>query len=90
MSVETRFVVVRNNVEIKIFVEKKEADEYDKLLDSADSLSQLLKEGPVKLSEEQIDDLGHYLALNKDKILEAFKLKKTPLAKSPKTQDEID
>ena len=82
MTVETRYVVVRANTEVKIFVNKKEADEYDKLLDSADLINALLKEGPVGLSEQQFEEISYFLAQNKEKVLNAFQIKKSPVSHS--------
>ncbi|MDI1352506.1 MAG: YebG family protein, partial [bacterium] len=67
MTVETRYVVIRENTEVKTFMNKKEADEYDKLLDSADLIRTLLEEGPLKLTEDQCEEISYYLAQNKDK-----------------------
>lgn len=78
MTVETRYVVVRNNTEVKMFVNKKEADEHDRLLDSAELINNLLQEGPISLSEQQYDELSFYLAQNKEQIMNAFQLKKSP------------
>ena len=46
MAVITRYIVVRNGVELdKVFSEKKEAEAYDKMLDAADNLAaNLIKE----------------------------------------------
>jgi uncharacterized protein len=77
MTVETRYVVVRDNMEVKIFVNKKEADEYDKLLDSADLINELLIEGPIELTEQQAEEISFYLAKNKERILNAFQIKKS-------------
>ena len=33
MAVESRFVVIRQGVEVETFMDKKAADEYDKMLD---------------------------------------------------------
>lgn len=77
MAVETRYVVIRNNVEVQIFVNKKDADDYDKLMDSADLISELLEQAPLSLTEQQRDDLGLYLAKNKEQLLNAFHMKKT-------------
>ncbi len=82
MTVETRYVVVRDNTEVKIFVNKKEADEYDKLLDSADLIKALLEEGPINLTEKQCEEIGYYLAQNKEKVLSAFQMKKSPVLPS--------
>lgn len=42
MAVEIKYVVVRGGVEKMTFASKKEADAYDKLLDTADELMTLL------------------------------------------------
>lgn len=78
MTVETRYVVIRDNAEVKIFVNKKDADDYDKMLDIAGSLSALLEESPVSLTEQQRDEISYYLAQNKEKVLTAFQMKKAP------------
>jgi len=90
MTVETRYVVIRDNTEVKIFVNKKDADDYDKMLDSADLIFALLTEGPVSLTEQQREEISYYLAQNKDRILGAFQMKKVKsepvlLPKSVKT-----
>lgn len=77
MTVETRYVVIRNGVEVQTFVNRKEADDYDKMIDSAYIISSLLEESPISLNEQQREDLSIYLALNRDKLLQAFQLKKT-------------
>lgn len=86
MAVETRYVVIRNNIEVQIFVNKKDADDYDRLIDSADLISELLEHAPVSLTEQQREELGLYLAKNKDKLLNAFHLKK---AKSTPLSEEL-
>lgn len=76
MTVETRYVVIRDNAEVKIFVNKKDADDYDKMLDIASLLSALLEECPVSLTELQRDEISYYLAQNKEKVLCALQMKK--------------
>lgn len=89
MTVETRYVVVRNNTEVKMFVNKKEADEHDRLLDSAELINNLLQDGPISLSEQQYDELSFYLAQNKEHIMNAFQLKKSSAAPAkPKIEQE--
>ena len=53
MAVEIKYVVVRGGVEKMTFASKKEADAYDKLLDTADELMTLLAGAPVQLAPEQ-------------------------------------
>ena len=52
MAVEIKYVVVRGGVEKMTFASKKEADAYDKLLDTADELMTLLAGAPVALAPE--------------------------------------
>lgn len=66
MAVEIKYVVVRGGVEKMTFASKKEADAYDKLLDTADELMTLLAGAPVQLTSEQQESLAFYLAEQRD------------------------
>ena len=76
MAVESRFVVIRQGVEVETFMDKKAADEYDKMLDMADSLSEMFEQAPVELSESIREELAVYLAQNRDNVLIALQAKK--------------
>jgi len=76
MAVESRFVVIRQGVEVETFMDKKAADEYDKMLDMADSLSEMFEHAPVELSESIREELCVYLAQNRDDVLVALQAKK--------------
>ena len=76
MAVESRFVVIRQGVEVQTFMDKKGADEYDKMLDVADSLALMFEQAPVELSETVIEELSVYLAQNRDDVLVALQAKK--------------
>lgn len=76
MAVENRFVVIRQGLEVQTFMEKKAADEYDKMLDMADNLTEMLKSAPFELSEELKEELSIYLAQNRDEVLIALQAKK--------------
>lgn len=78
MAVESRFVVIRNGVEVETFMDKKTADEYDKMLDMADNLSVLFEQSPLTLSEDSIEEVSVFLAKNRDDILVALQAKKAP------------
>ena len=54
MAVVVKYVVERNGVERMTFTTKKEADAYDKMLDSAESLELMLEKVDVPLSEQHI------------------------------------
>ncbi|MED5525396.1 YebG family protein [Gallaecimonas pentaromativorans] len=84
MAVVIQYVVVRKGIEKMTFTSKQEADAYDKLLDSADLLADLLEKGPVTLSEEHREQLGLFLATEKDALLAALKGK--PAATKPKKE----
>jgi len=82
MAVESRFVVIRHGVEVQTFMDKKAADDYDKMLDMADSLTTMLSETPFELTDELKEDLSIYLAQNREDVLIALQAKKAkPVAK---------
>jgi len=76
MAVESRFVVIRNGVEAKTFMDKKSADEYDKMLDMADNLSQMFSLSSVELSDSVTEELSIYLAQHREEVLVALLAKK--------------
>ena len=76
MAVESRFVVIRNGVEAKTFMDKKSADEYDKMLDMADNLSQMLSQSSVELSDSANEELSIFLAQHREEVLVALLAKK--------------
>ncbi len=68
MAVIVKYIVERNGVEKMTFTSKKEADAYDKMLDVADELSAFIGGGPVALDDAQREELGLFLAANKDEL----------------------
>ena len=76
MAVESRYVVIRQGVEVETFMDKRAADEYDKMLDMADSLSEMFEQAPVELSESIREELCVYLAQNREDVLIALQAKK--------------
>lgn len=76
MAVESRFVVIRQGVEVETFMDKKAADDYDKMLDMADNLSEMFAQAPVELSEEAREELSIFLAQNRENVLVALQAKK--------------
>lgn len=92
MAVESRYVVLRDGVEVQTFMDKKAADDYDKMLDMADSLAEMFANVPTKLKEEQVEELSIYLAQHREDVLIALQAKKpkpapkaTPTPKATKT-----
>ena len=76
MAVESRFVVIRHGVEAKTFMDKKSADEYDKMLDMADNLNEVFAKSPVELSDSVSEELSVYLAQHREEVLIALLAKK--------------
>lgn len=83
MAVESRFVVIRHGAEVKTFMDKKSADEYDRMLDMADNLAEVFAESPVELSDGLAEELSIYLAQKREEVLVAL-LAKKPAKKATK------
>ena len=83
MAVESRFVVIRQDVEVQTFMDKKSADEYDKMLDMADSLAEMFEKSPIKLTEAMTEELSIYLAQQREEVLVALQAKKAKPAAKP-------
>lgn len=73
MAVIIKYIVERKGVEKMTFTSKKEADAYDRMLDCADQLAAFLGASSVTLDDEQLDELGLYLASNKETVQSIFK-----------------
>ena len=67
MAVIVKFIVVRNGEEKMTFATKKEADEYDKMLDIADNVFGFLENSKIKLDETQLEAISLLLAENREK-----------------------
>ncbi len=84
MAVESRFVVIRHGVEAKTFMDKKSADDYDKMLDMADNLAGVFAKSTIDLSDAASEELSIYLAQHRDEVLIALLAKKPPVKASAK------
>lgn len=84
MAVVIKYVVERNGVERMTFTSKKDADAYDKMLDIAESMEQMLEKIDVALSEQQVETLALEIAKNKELFMSALKGNKTPAEKVQK------
>jgi len=73
VAVIIKYIVERKGVEKMTFTSKKEADAYDKMLDSADQIALFLSDSPVSLDDQQLEELGLYIASNKDVLQNLFK-----------------
>ena len=69
MAVITRFIVVRNGVELdKEFDLKKEADAYDKMIDAAADLADLIETSKIEMDEYAREELTIFLARNAQEV----------------------
>ena len=84
MAVESRFVVIRQGVEVETFMDKKAADEYDKMLDMADSLAEMFESTTLDINEKIREELCIYLAKNREDVLVALQAKKAKPASTAK------
>lgn len=76
MAVIAKFIVVRDGVELEQeFLDRKEAEAYDKMLDAAQSLSELIKQGDLKIDvdPETIDEISICLAKNAPAVTHILK-----------------
>ena len=76
MAVITRFIVVRNGVELdKVFEIKKEAEAYDKMLDAAENLAAFIKQSDLQidLDAETIEQVAICLAKNAPEVNKILK-----------------
>ncbi|CUB04711.1 YebG family protein [Marinomonas fungiae] len=81
MPVVIKYVVERNGVEKMTFSSKAEADHYDKLLETAENLEDLLQSSGVMEDDQLTSKLAMYLAENKEELLEALGNKRKKMAK---------
>ncbi len=92
MAVIVQYIVVRNGVQKMTFTTKKEADNYDKMLDIADNMYEFIESVEMDIEEKQLEDISLYLAKNKDKaitILRGIKTKpKEEESQEPVTTDK--
>lgn len=84
MPVIIKYVVERDGIEKMTFTSKVEADAYDKLLDTAEALYEILDQSELAGDHSQKEALSMYLAQNKDSILDVFSNKKKSPQKSKK------
>ena len=71
MAVVTLFMSDRDTS--KTFTSKKEADEYDKMLELAEAVSHFMEQKIEGLSEQQVEEIGLVFARNKDLLAQAIK-----------------
>ncbi|GEK07962.1 YebG family protein [Pseudoalteromonas sp. McH1-7] len=90
MAVIIKYVVERNGVERMTFTSKKEADAYDKMLDVAEALEDMLTKVDVPLSEQQVESLALEIAKQKDDFVSVLKGGKVSTKASAKSKVETE
>jgi dsDNA-binding SOS-regulon protein len=73
MAVITRYVVEHKGVEKFVSADKKEADQYDKMLDVADNLCEYIEGKGIKLEASVLEELSIMLSKNKDSLTKLLK-----------------
>ncbi|EGR2794729.1 multidrug DMT transporter permease [Vibrio navarrensis] len=90
MAVIVKYVVERNGEEKMTFTSKADADAYDKMLDMADELFELLGKSDLLEDEGKQEDLAMFLAQNKEELLYALGAKRRPAPKKEKKLTAVD
>lgn len=73
MAVITQYVVQHKGVDKLVTMNKKEADQYDKMLEVADNLTVYIQAKGIELDEKLAEELSILLAKNKDSVSKLFK-----------------
>jgi dsDNA-binding SOS-regulon protein len=73
MAVITQYVVQHKGVEKLVTTDKKEADQYDKMLEVADNLSTYIQAKGINLGDDVAEELSIILAKNKDSVTKLLK-----------------
>ncbi len=76
MAVITRYIVVRNGVELeKVFSDRKEAEAYDRMLEAGEQIAALIKEADLDppVDAAVIDAIGVFLAENGSRVARILK-----------------
>ncbi|WP_395339899.1 YebG family protein [Ningiella sp. W23] len=68
MAVITQYVVQHKGIDKLVTTDKKEADQYDKMLGIADNLSLYIQHKGIELDDQIAEDLSILLAKNKDAV----------------------
>ena len=89
MAVIVKYVVERNGEEKMTFTSKAEADAYDKMLDMADELFELIGQSTLIEDEVKQEELAMYLAKNKEEVLFALGAKKRKVAPKKKPAAKV-
>ena len=86
MAVVTLFMSDRDTS--KTFTSKKEADEYDKMLELAEAVSYFVEQNIEGLDEQQIENVGLLFARHKEQLAQALKGKTEALLSSKQDSED--
>ncbi len=87
MAVVTLYMSDRD--QNKTFTDKKEADNYDKMLELAENVSVWMEKEIDGLSEAQSEAIGMLLAENKETLLKALKGKPAVLLEETSDEENV-
>lgn len=76
MAVITKYIVVRNGVELEqTFLDKKEAEAYDSMLDASESLAALINQGDLSIDVDPktVEEIAIHLAKNAPAVMQILK-----------------
>lgn len=74
MTVITKFVVEHKGKELFVTTDRKAADAYDKMLDTAEQLSQLIAtHSGVTIGEKELEELTIFLSKNRESVTTLLK-----------------
>lgn len=74
MTVEVRYLVVRDGKEVAMYLTKKEADEHDRMLDIASALAGFIQQADtVTLAEDTLEELCVYLSKNREELMRVLR-----------------
>ena len=76
--IETRYAVIHKGVEKLTTTDKKEADQYDKMLDIGDNIAQFLVQKGIDADETLLEEIGITLSKNKSVVQELFRGRPLP------------
>ncbi|HUE93444.1 YebG family protein [Pseudomonas sp.] len=86
MAVE---VVYRSSRDLeRLFMDKAEADRHDKMLELAELLTDVLQKAVPSLNEQQGEELGIFMAKNREIFAKAFKNQPDALSELGEPQTE--
>jgi dsDNA-binding SOS-regulon protein len=86
MAITVQYVVTQKGNEVLVTTDKKEADQYDKMLDVGDNIAAFLKLKGIVADEKTLEEIG--ITLSKNKAITLDLLRGKPLQKG-QANDEL-